>query len=153
MIELINRQVALRPIRNPMKRGSLYIPDMAVERVVQGIVKYIGPKVKDVKPGDYCLFPGYSGTLIDLQDEGSLIIMPEQFLSAIVHPPNTEISGLFFQDREGLYFQATYEMAIELIAQGIEDAPWYNAVKEGKRLYEVSSKNDIPVLISDTEGE
>lgn len=144
MIELTTTHIACRPIFDPDKHGSLYVPEIAKSRSKQGIVKYIGPDCKSkLKPGDHVLFGGYTGTLVNLEDEGLLIIMPERYITAIIHPPVTEVSGLYFQDAEGIFFPATYEMAIEIIARAIQNSDWYTAVKDGKRLYEVTGRGEV----------
>lgn len=126
MVELVGNNVALTPIFDPdVSPGGLYIPEIAKERCDQGIVKYIGPKVKWIKPNDYCLFSGYSGTYLDVQDEGRLIIMPENFLICKILPEPTEIPGVYFRGTDGRYFPATYEMAVELIAQAFHEAEWF----------------------------
>jgi len=102
----------------------LYIPDMAKDRCDQGIVKYVGPLVRWVKPGDHVLFSGYSGTLLSVAGEGRLIVMPERYLHAKVDPPDTDVPGLYFKSRDGVYFIATYEMAMELIADAFREASW-----------------------------
>ncbi len=127
MIRVPTNQVACEPIfdANITKSGRLFIPDQAQERCDQGIVKYIGPDVKLVKPTDMILFSGYSGTLVELEDEGLLIILQEEFITAIVHPPATDVPGLFFKDRDGTFFTATYEMAMELIADSMKNSDWH----------------------------
>jgi len=116
--------VACVPIFDPDMVGSLYVPDIAKERCDQGIVKYVGPLVRWVKPGDHVLFSGYSGTLLSVEGEGKLIVMPERFLHAKVDSPDTDIPGVYFKSRDGIYFVATYEMVMELIADAFQGAKW-----------------------------
>lgn len=129
MIRLQGNKVASTPIFDPDKIGRIYIPDQAKERCDQGIVKYIGPDVEWVRPNDYILFSGYTGTLIRLEGEGMLIVMPEDFVSCIIEPPNTDIEGLYFRGKDGTYFTATYEQAVELLARGIEESEWHKHFK------------------------
>ena len=104
--------------------GLLVIPEIAKERCDQGIVKYVGPEVKWLKPGDHVLFSGYTGTLVSLEGEGLLIILPENFVSAIIYSPDFDVPGLYFRDSENNeYFTATYEMAVELLARALERTP------------------------------
>lgn len=82
--------------------GRLFIPDQAKERCDQGIVKYCGPDVKWLKVGDYITFGGYTGTLMKLEDEGLLIIMPEDFVVAVIEGDDVsqnEVEGLYFRSR------------------------------------------------------
>jgi co-chaperonin GroES (HSP10) len=125
MIRLNGNKVAATPIFDPDKIGRIYVPDMAKERCDQGVVKYVGPKCEWIKPNDYILFSGYTGTLIKLEGEGLLIVMPEDFISCIIEAPNTDIPGLYFRGKNGEYFTATYEQAVELLARGIENSEWH----------------------------
>lgn len=87
------------------------------ERCDQGIVKYIGKDVKDVERGDYVFFSGYSGTLLSIEDEGLLIVMEERFV--ICKYPvdqNMQIPGLYFMDAFGRPIEATFEVAMNIIA-------------------------------------
>lgn len=116
MIKPIGSNIAVEPRFDSDKTpGGLYIPEMAQERCDQGIVKYVGPDVVDIKVGDYVLFSGYTGTTVRLEDEGIIIILREDFVTCIIEPPDTEIAGLYFRSKEGEYFQATYEMAMRII--------------------------------------
>lgn len=131
MIQLIKNKIAVTPIFDPdmSPSGLLYIPDIAKERCDQGIVKYLGPECVDAKVGDYVLFSGYTGTLLQLEGEGLLIIFPEDFVVARVHTPVTDIPGLYFQDYDGNYFTATYEQAMGLIAKAFEEADWHSTLQ------------------------
>jgi hypothetical protein len=132
MIRLNRNNVAIIPIRDADKIGSLYIPDTAKERVDQGIIKYLGPDCKFAQIGSYVTFSGYNGTLFDIADpehpdrpSETLIIMSEDFLNCeLVDMPSTDVPGLFFRDKDGEYFPATYEQAVWLCARAMQDAPW-----------------------------
>lgn len=83
-IRLRKDQVGIEPIfDNDKSKGGLWIPEQAKSRCSQGIVKYLGPLVKDIQVGDYVLFSGYNGDLIKLEDE-LMIVMPEDFIQARV---------------------------------------------------------------------
>ncbi|MBA2706036.1 MAG: hypothetical protein H0U60_19535 [Blastocatellia bacterium] len=105
-------------MHDPDMIGSIIVPDIAKERVDQGIIKYVGADVpNDFKIGMHVLFSGYSGTLINIEDEGSLIVMHHDFITAeLPEPPTTRIPGLFFKSQYEDYFPATYETALALIA-------------------------------------
>lgn len=125
MIQLLRDNIAVTPIFDPDKSpGGIWIPDMAKERCDQGIIKYCGPDVQELKNGDYVLFSGYTGSLIKLEDEGLLIVMAEPFVNAVLtEPANVEVNGLYFKGPDG-FFRATYEMAVELIAEAFRDSSW-----------------------------
>jgi chaperonin GroES len=126
MITLTRDLIGVQPIKDSEKTsGGLWIPDEAKERADQGIVKYVGPKCRDIKIGDYVLFSGYTGTTVQLEKDadGCIIIMRERFVVAILNAPDTEVSGLYFRgDNE--YFPATYEMAMNIIAEAFRDHPF-----------------------------
>lgn len=140
MIGLTGTKIAVTPIFDPKFAGAeyadpklgkavdLWIPDDARERCDQGIVKYVAPGVKDVRIGDYVIFSGYVGTLVNVDGE-QLIIFPEEFAQAVLGAPSTDVDGLYFRAMDGTYFTATYEMAFELIARAFRDAPWHKMIK------------------------
>jgi co-chaperonin GroES (HSP10) len=123
MLTLLKSKVAIRPIGDPDKIGSLYTASAYKQRAEQGIVKYVGPDVRVLKPGDYVIFSGYSGTTLVISGEHNLIVIPEEGIEAILHPPDTEISGLYHKDKDGNYFPATYESSIDLIRDQYYELP------------------------------
>lgn len=129
MISLQANKVAVVPLFDSNVYGSIIIPETAKERCDQGIVKYLGPKCELVKIGDHVIFSGYTGTTVEIEGEGILIILPEEFITAVLESPSTDIPGLYFRAKTGEYFTATYEMAMRLIAQAFQEAPWYNRIK------------------------
>jgi co-chaperonin GroES (HSP10) len=129
MITLSGNKVAVVPLFDPDRYGSLYIPEGAKERVDQGIVKYLGPKCEHVKIGDHVIFSGYTGSTIEVEGEGIMIFMPEDFISAVLESPVSDIPGLYFRTANGEYFTATYEQAMRLIAEAFRDQPWFNSIK------------------------
>lgn len=118
MLRITGKKVAVIPIFDSSTIGRIIIPDQAKERCDQGIVKYVGPEVKTVAPGDYVIFSGYTGTLLFIEGEGQLIVMPEEFIvSTILEDISTTIPGLFFIGKDGQYFPATHEQACVLITR------------------------------------
>lgn len=124
MIRVPKNKIAVAPIQDPdtTASGRIIIPDVAKQREDQGIVKYVGEDVKEICIGDYVLFSGYTGTSVYIEDEGHLIIMPEDFVVCRIDPPDTEVRGMYFRGVNGDYFPATYEMTMELIAQAFKDS-------------------------------
>jgi co-chaperonin GroES (HSP10) len=124
MIKVSNRRVVFTPIFESEKYGSLYIPDTAKSRCVNGIVKYCGPAVKDVKIGDHIFFGGYSGTFVNTEDEGMVGILDERFIYGVVSNDNKMIlNGIYFKDKNGNYFNATYEDLFNIVAMNLEQVP------------------------------
>ncbi len=129
MLQVAKTKVVITPIFDPdtTRSGLIIIPDQAKERCDQGVVKYVGPDVTLVKPGDYVIFSGYSGDLIFLEDEGVFMIMHEEFILAKLvgdELNDTDIPGLYFKSVDGEYFLCTYEFVIEMLAQAFKDAKW-----------------------------
>jgi co-chaperonin GroES (HSP10) len=145
MIELVEDKVAIEPIWDSdySPSGLLIIPEEAKDRCDQGIIKYVGPWVKNHQVGDYVLFSGYTGSLVRLEGEGTLIIMREEWLELIVHPPATDIPGLFFQDADGQYWPATHEQATTLIARNYQDHKLIQSKNRGKPKVGVSKLHRV----------
>lgn len=138
MITMIEDKVAIIPLFDPDKsKGGIWIPEQAKDRCDQGIVKYCGPTCKNTKPGDYVLFSGYTGSALQIEDEGTFIIMREEGVVASfggTQLDDTEIPGLFFEgekDKKGqrTFFPATYEFALDLISKALQEAPWRRDLK------------------------
>lgn len=126
MLTLNGSKIAVEPLKEPDKIGSIHILEQSKSRANQGIVKYIGPDVSSsIEVGDHVLFGGYSGTTIHLEGEGHLIILQEEFIQAILHDDILTVPGLFFRIRnmenqgELEYYPASYEMAISLCKDAI----------------------------------
>jgi co-chaperonin GroES (HSP10) len=142
VIEVHDNKVACEPLYDPdtTESGRIIIPEAAKERCDQGIVKYIGKNVTLVKPGDHVLFSGYTGTFMQIQYEGKLIVLPERFIIAIVHDDPLDIQGLFFRGRDGAYFTATYEQAITLMARALES---HNRVGPSKNRNKIAARPKV----------
>ena len=141
MIRLVGDKVAVAPIFDPTFAGpeyadprlgapvELWIPDEARDRCDQGIVKYVGPQVKDLRLGDYVIFSGWVGALVTVDNE-TVIILPEKFCQGTLeNHPDVDVPGLYFRGVDGEYFTATYEMAIEMVSRAFRDADWHKGVK------------------------
>lgn len=133
MISVPQDKVMILVVPDARKIGSIYLPDQAREKDDQGIVKYVGPKVKDLKVGDYVLFSGWTGTSIQTDEEGYMIIMPEDQVICKLHPPATKISGLYHQDAEGNFFPATYESSVECLQKQFYNLPRMANIKDRSR--------------------
>ena len=139
MLKVAKTKVVITPIFDPdtTRSGLIIIPDQAKERCDQGVVKYVGPDVTLVKPGDYVIFSGYSGDLTFLEDEGVFIVMHEEFIIAKLADDeidNTDIPGLYFKSVDGKYFLCTYEFVIEMLTQAFKDAKWQNFLGKKRNL-------------------
>lgn len=137
MLTMPHKNVAVTPLFDTLKVGSLYIPEQARERCDQGIVKYKGAACELVNVGDHVVFSGYTGSTVSIEGEGLLIILPEEFIVAIIEYDGPEVAkiempGLYFKGADNDYFQATYEMAANLIAKGIEESEMWKRISEDK---------------------
>lgn len=93
------------------------IPIPVGERCDQGVIKYLGSDVKGLNRGDYVFFSGYSGTLVNIEDEGLLIIMEARFIICTYDLDKyMQIPGLYFMDTFGRPIEATFEQAMNIIA-------------------------------------
>lgn len=125
------------------KSGNIITLDQYRERCDQGIVKYVGSGVSKredgtvmsleeefgFQVGDHIIFSGYTGELVSFEGEGLFIIFPAKFVTATVFTEPTEIPGLFFKhidtsdeiiiSQSENFFPATYEMAMQLIAEAM----------------------------------
>lgn len=84
MLQMLKDRVAIRPLSDPDKIGSIYIPETAKRKSDQGVIIYIGPDVEELSVGDHILYPAYSGTKITVVGEGMYLIMPEKEIVAVL---------------------------------------------------------------------
>lgn len=138
MFEPLPKKVAVVPLFDPdmSPSGLLYVPEQAKGRSDQGIVKYIGKDCELVHPGDLVVFSGYAGENLRVDNE-LLIVINEEHIAAVVEGEGldeVEVPGLYFRGTDGVYFQATYEFAIELIAKAVNEAPWRRGFKNRHRM-------------------
>lgn len=126
MIRVKRNYCAISPIDDPdTTPGGIIIPDEAKDRTDQGIVKYVGPECVFVQPLDYVIYGGWNGQLLNTEDDGRLIIVSEEFITARVHHEDidsVEIPNVYYKGRDG-YFTATYETLIPLLAKAISKSP------------------------------
>jgi co-chaperonin GroES (HSP10) len=98
-------------------------PESTKDRSDQGIVKSVGPEVKDVQVGDYVVFNPYSGMVVNDADEGSkLIMLKEAGVIAIVTPPTTKVPGLFLLIGD-TYEEAPAEAAMLILRDAYQRMP------------------------------
>ena len=66
------------------RSSIIYTTPKSIQRTNQGIVKYRGPLTTgEIRRGDHVFFSGYDGDEIVMEEEGRLIIIPEEFIDAI----------------------------------------------------------------------
>jgi co-chaperonin GroES (HSP10) len=116
--------------------STIIRPESTKDRSDQGIVKAVGPGVKEVQVGDYVTFSPYSGMVVNDADEGNkLIMLSEDGVIAIITPPTTMVEEVFLQDPENTYgyITATAEALILLLRESYHKMP---RVVEQKRKWE-----------------
>lgn len=133
MLRVPNNMVAVLPLYDSdrwNKESRIIRPDSTKERCDQGIVKYKGKDVsEDIQLGDHVFFSGYVGTLMELEDEGRLIFMPQDFVQCkMAQPEVLEVPGLYFRDTDGDYFPATYEQGLELMKDAIQGSQYFKHI-------------------------
>ena len=100
-------------------------PETTKDRCDQGIIKAIGPAVRELKIGDYVTFSPYAGTLINDADEGDkLIMLSEDGVIAVVTAPTTVVENVIIAtDVSGEYIPATAEALILLLREAYQNMP------------------------------
>lgn len=113
MIVPLRRLIYVIPIEDPIKQGSIIVPNAYRQRVDHGIIKYRGPDVKELRVGDHVIFNGYIGTRAAIADEGILYIMEESDVDAIWK--RGETPHLFTQETISRFItRACFETALHL---------------------------------------
>lgn len=138
MLQIPHDKVAVVPMWDPSETefrgapgtGMIIRPEAAKKRCTQGVVKYLSKDARDkygIRIGDHVLFSGYTGTLLNLEGEGYIIILPAKFIVArFTHNDEAfTIPGLFHRDSSGEYFDADYSTVIEFLARALEEQDWY----------------------------
>lgn len=147
--------LVVKPLFDPdISKGGIHIPTQAKERADQGIVKYVGASVKLVRPGDWVLFSGYSGTYFELEGEGSMITMHERLVIAVIGPTewaSEPISGLYFMTRDGKYHPAPYSLVTSMQEDAI--AEFRERVRFGHDSQPELRKVDFRPPLEDTEAD
>lgn len=135
MLKPLDDKVYITPIFDrEITAGGIFVPDDAKERCDQGIVKYIGPEVLSINVGDHVLFPNYSGTLMNVEGEGPIIILEEKGITAVFHElQHIEVPGLYYKDKDGNTFNATYESAVQFLTKAIQETDWYKKNRDTKK--------------------
>mgnify|MGYP001442213020 CR=1 FL=1 len=141
------RKVIVQPLYDrDISPGGIIIPDSSKERCDQGIVKYMGKGCKYVFIGAHVIFNGYAGTTLQLEGEGTIIILEEYEIGAIVEQQPIEMSDLYFKDVDRTYQRVTYEEAMHLIASNLNLLSRVDKsyeYKGDKRNYATTSLRDL----------
>lgn len=101
-------------------------PESTKDRSDQGIVKAVGPEVREIQVGDYVTFSPYAGTVINDADEGNkLIMLAENGIFARITPPNTIVENVFIgvDDEYNSPVPATAEALILLLREAYQKMP------------------------------
>jgi co-chaperonin GroES (HSP10) len=125
MLKALRNNVGIMPLRDPDRsKGGIWIPDSAQERIVQGIIKMIGPNVEDetLQIGQHVIFSAYDGTIIFDEEEGEVIMMPETAIKSILHVDDPFVPGVYLQTPEGEYFETTYSVLLEFARIAMREA-------------------------------
>lgn len=78
----IGNRILIRPsASDEMSAGGILIPETARPRSNRGEVIAVGPKVKDVKPGDHVVFSKYSGAPHRFNGEEMYLVLEDAVLA------------------------------------------------------------------------
>ena len=138
MLKPVRDNVYIAPIYDATRtKSGLYIPEQAQTRCDQGIVKYVGPDVKDdISIGDYVFFANYSGNIVRISGEGDLIIVQSSKVIANLNymAKDTTIKGLYFKSSDGEYIEINYESLFDLVAESIQHEDWYKDIRHSLKM-------------------
>lgn len=84
MLRMLSDRIAVIPVEDPDQIGHIIIPKEAKRRSDQGIIKYRGDKVDELRIGDHVIFPAYVGNRVQVEDEGELVVMKEDDVIALM---------------------------------------------------------------------
>ena len=109
--------------------SSIIRPESTKGRAVHGVVKAIGPEVRDVKVGDHVIFPPYGGTVINHPMEGwKMIMVKETEVKCLIFPPTTEVP--LYVETENGFEPCTAEAALMIIQNVYNTLPRFVEMKE-----------------------
>ncbi|RWZ79431.1 MAG: co-chaperone GroES [Candidatus Chaera renei] len=80
---LADRVVATKEEAQAKTAAGLYLPDNAKEKPVIAKVEAVGPKVKDIKPGDKIVYKEYSTTELKVNGVEYLLVKEEDVLAKL----------------------------------------------------------------------
>lgn len=133
MILPLRNNIIILGLRDPdtWYGSAILRPESTKDRVDQGIVKIIGPEVKDIRIGDHVTFSPYAGKVLNVTDEGDTAIMiSEDGVDSILTPPTTVVDGLYAKDASGNLLPITAEAALQVIRAATEALPRYAELKK-----------------------
>lgn len=84
MLRMLSDRIAVIPIEDPDKIGHIIIPQESKRRSDQGIIKYRGSGVEELRVGDHVIFSAYSGDRVQMEGEGELVVMKDSAVIALV---------------------------------------------------------------------
>jgi len=104
--------------------STIIRPESTKDRSDQGIVKAVGPEVRELRIGDYITFSPYSGKVLNDPDEGDKhIILPERACISIVTPPTTKVPNVLIRTADGTLVDGTAEALLQMFRAAIEKMP------------------------------
>lgn len=141
MLKLPRKKVALIALSNEQRSSSglIILPQGSEGRIDNGIVKYMGPECEYVSIGDHCIFSGWSGTQLDMDGEPTLIIIDEDYLTAVVNDTKEVlVKDLYVRLEDGTLWNPTVEAALDLIGVYAQQ----NMIETSKRKPYNAEKDD-----------
>lgn len=113
-IEVLDDRIAILPMGDPEKIGSIIVPEIAKGRAVQGVVAFTGKKCHTLKRGMHVFFPAYNGQVAIIEDK-RYIIMYEKDVTCVIKRQVETIPGLYFRTPEGTFEEASLDYVLEML--------------------------------------
>lgn len=84
MIETLQDNLVIEPIENPIHApGGIILPDRAQSAAKFGTVRFVGPDVQCLKPGDVVVLPTWNDDELEV-DGKKYIVLAEKAISVRV---------------------------------------------------------------------
>lgn len=113
-INILADRVAIIPLADPDKIGSIIVPEVAKGRSVQGVVAMVGPKCVSLKRGDHVFFPAYNGQTVIIEDKKYIIMFEKDVTCKLITEPLL-VPGLWMEVEKGKYELASEDFIIEML--------------------------------------
>ena len=86
-MQLLSDRIAVIPLADPDRIGSIWVPPRAKQRVDQGIIKYVGSGVEELELGMHVFFGGYVGSKVSIEGEVLIICREDDVLAIFDEDP------------------------------------------------------------------
>lgn len=121
-VQIFQDRVAIIPMADPDKIGSLYVPEVAKGRSVQGVVAMVGKECTSLKRGDHVLYPAYNGQVVDIEGTRYIVMYEKDVTCKLVTEPLL-VPGLFMElaEEAGRFVPASEDFVVKMLHLHYED--------------------------------